>query len=159
MARTPEQFSVVDSDGNETFIADDVNGSGTPTPVREILLAPGWMPEETRVVQPKFPKGAEKKSFIGRGGREVTFTIIVLRTFATLADAIAFKKSHQSSIPSIGTLTLRHSFGGQLSESTGAFEAVNCVYSNSLRVIFQYHWRGTGLAQPNAGSRINNPPA
>lgn len=147
----PEQFSITDADGERAYIADDVNGTGQGV-VREIILHPGPAPQVQRAGQTAQYLDAATARAWGQGNRIQRFELIVLRVFESLGAAIEFKDTHEAGIPALGELTLTHSFGSLLVESTGYFEQVNVNPSESfgLRVQHHYHWVGTPFEQPVA---------
>ena len=144
MARTPEQFRLTDASGEKLYIADDVNGSATGV-VNELILAPAWLPKEHRESQSTHPVRAAQKIHRGRGGRQITFTLTVVREFDTVANMLAFKAQHAAAIGSLGQFTLLYSFGSIQAESTGCFTDVNAIAQCGVRITFEYQWLGTGF--------------
>lgn len=150
MPRSAEIFSL-GSGTNAVIIANDVAGSA-PGVEREIILHPGPAPQIQRACQiapyinPPFTR------VIGMGNAVQRFELLVVRYFESLAAAVEFRDTHESTIPRTGVLTLSHSFGGLLTVSLGAFEHVNInpSASFSLRVQHHYHWCGTPFAVPEA---------
>lgn len=148
MARTPEQFSLTVG-ATEIFIADDVNGSA-PGVDREILLYPGWAPQISREVQvSRYLDQALPRAF-GHGNRLLQFELVVLRTFRTLAAAVAFRATAESGLPSEGEQTLNYTFGQLRAYSLGALAGVNidAAASYGLRVQTVYRWTGQPFLFP-----------
>lgn len=135
------RFEIISEDGATTVVLGD-DAISTP---RNIIIAPPWLPEESREVQTASPVRAQRKKVWGRGNRSVAFTWYVSRKHDTIAQASAFKRSHAEEIPALGVCTLRITEEGTQSVSKGAIESVRCTEHLGVRTVFEYSWMGTGL--------------
>lgn len=141
-----ERFTIGPVSGNGTTL---VLGDDSISSPRNIILAPRPMPAPEIQLQTAMPVRAVESVTYARGCAVTTYNWFVVRTHASISEALQFERDHALAIVngfSLGQFILTREVFGVSMRSVGAIKTPKFTEGLGVRTVCEYQWQGTLFA-------------